>query len=375
MTNDVKSISIFIHSLEVGGAERVTVNFANGLVKKGYKVDIVMAHRKGKFRSLLSNQIGTVDLDIPETGLGVLTSVPYLWQYLRKAEPDILFSVGNHNNIPAVIATRLTPNSPYLIVSEHNDPSNTESSDSNRNRAVIRIARHLYPRADAIVAVSEGTASGLVEATGIPRDHITKVYNPIVTDRLYSQANEIIDHPWFSTEDQPVILSAGRLGPRKDFDTLLKAFAELNRNSECKLAIIGKGEKESKIRRQLAELKLEGEVELLGYVENVYKYMANASVFVLSSTWEGFGNVLVEAMACECPVVSSDCPSGPSEVLEDGKCGRLVPVSNPSVMADAIQRTLDNPTDPSTLRERANRFSSSTIILEYENRVFPSIHD
>ena len=193
-----------------------------------------------------------------------------------------------------------------------------------------------YLHADAIVAVSNGVADDLANVVGLPRECVTTIYNPTVHPQLLALAQARLEHPWFAAGAPPVVLGVGRLGKSKDFPTLIKAFARLRTERPARLLILGGTDKVSKwdeSRDQLmalaAELGVVDDVSLPGFVANPFAYMTRAAVFVLSSQYEGFPNVLVEALACGCPVVSTDCPSGPSEILDKGKYGRLVPCRDP----------------------------------------------
>ncbi|NLO89188.1 MAG: glycosyltransferase, partial [Clostridia bacterium] len=189
----------------------------------------------------------------------------------------------------------------------------------------------------AVVAVSQGVADDLVKTTGLMRELIKVIYNPIVTPELLEKAKESIGHPWFKPGQPPVILSAGRLTAAKDFPTLIHAFARVRAERLARLMILGEGEERPNLESLVRELGLESDVSMPEFVENPYAYMARAAVFVLSSAWEGFGNVLVEAMAVGTPVVSTDCPSGPAEILEGGKWGKLVPVGDVEKLAKALK--------------------------------------
>jgi glycosyltransferase involved in cell wall biosynthesis len=221
----------------------------------------------------------------------------------------------------------------------------------------LSLARHFYPRADAIIAVSNGIADDLAQVTGLPRERITTIYSPVITPELQEKARAPLDHPWFAQGSPPVLLGVGRLVPQKDFPTLLKAFARVRAVRKARLVILGEGIRRMELETLVRELGVAADVTLPGFVANPFPYMAGASVFVLSSAWEGLPGVLIEAMACGCPVVSTDCPSGPAEILDGGAYGPLVPVGNDEALAKAILSVLETPPDPERLRVRAALFS------------------
>jgi glycosyltransferase involved in cell wall biosynthesis len=221
--------------------------------------------------------------------------------------------------------------------------------------------------ADAVVAVSDGVADGLAAATGLPRDRITTIYNPVVSPAMLVKAAEPTPHPWLESGQPPVILGVGRLVPQKDFPTLIRAFARLRSEGPVRLLIVGPGSTEAQAELRSLATALGGaeDMELPGSILNPFAYMARAGVFVLSSAWEGFGNVLVEALACGCPVVSTDCPSGPAEILDGGRYGALVPVGDDRAMAEAILAALAHPPERAALTARGAEFSVDRAVERY----------
>jgi glycosyltransferase involved in cell wall biosynthesis len=281
-----------------------------------------------------------------------------------------------HVNLMALWARRLARVATRVVVSEHITKAQAMKDEPKKKRWHWRflppVIQRTYLWADAIVAVSDGVADDLSLLTGIPRKYITTIYNPIVTPELQRKAQVPLEHPWFTPGAPPVVLGAGRLRAQKDFPTLIRAFARARAVREMRLMILGGGKDERKDAQSKApllaladHLGVADDVALPGFVENPFAYMARASVFVLSSAWEGFGNVIVEALACGCPVVSTDCPSGPAEILENGKYGLLVPVGDHVALADAILSVLSTPPDRDQLRARSAMFSVDYIAEQY----------
>ena len=211
-----------------------------------------------------------------------------------------------------------------------------------------RLMKQFYPWADGIVVVSDGVRNDLSDLTGIPYDRISVIYNPsVVKEEVQAKAKTTLDHPWFEANQPPVLVAVGRLQIQKDYPTLLRAFAQVRRSRAVKLVILGEGRERSKLEGILRELDLEQDESQPGFVENPYPFMAKASLFILSSRWEGLPTVLIEALCCGTPAVSTDCPSGPREILKDGRYGKLVPVGDSDSLAQAIEETLDgNATKP-----------------------------
>lgn len=356
---------MFLPSLSVGGAERMMVHLAAGLSERGYDVDLVVVDADGGFLSEVPETVRVVDLGASR----VLTAVPGLVRYLRRAAPDVVLSTVTPANVIAVWAVAVAGvDAGHVVRVARPESEAAEVQDNTRKqRATAALARYSYPRADRVVAISEGVADDLRANAAL--EDVRVLANPVVTEELHRRAGEPVDHPWFGG-DVPVVLGVGRLVDQKDFPTLVRAFARLREHGEAKLVICGDGEKRPEIERLVAELGVGDDVSLPGFVENPYRYMANADVFVNSAIHEGFGNVIVEAMACGTPVVATDCPGAPAEILADGAFGRLVPVGDPAAMAAAIEATLAEPTDPDVLRERADDFSFDAAIDAYEAVLF-----
>lgn len=362
-------IAIYLPSLNGGGAERVLLNIANKLGEKGYNVSLVLAKAEGPFLNQVSPRVSIVDLHSTR----VLYSIIPLIRYLKKNRPKILLSALNYVNIIAILATILSKNNNKVIISEHSTLGQEKEHYINLRQKIIPILMKIfYPFADLVIAVSQGVADDLIKETRLSRSKIKVIYNPIVTEELLIKRDASFSHPWFSPNNPPVILSIGRLTEAKDFPTLFRAFAKVHKKIEVRLIILGEGELREDLESLVHQLNIEKDVSLPGFVDNPYVYLKRASLFVLSSKWEGLPTVLVEAMACGCPVISTDCKSGPKEILESGKYGILVPVGDVDRLAEQIEKTLKGENDSAffkkkeELMKRANDFKIENIIKEYE---------
>ena len=356
-------IALFLPSLGIGGVERVMLNLAAGFVKRGASVDLVLVKAQGEYLHRLPTNVRVVDLHASR----VLTSLFPLVRYLRTERPRGLVSAKDYANVVAIWAKLLARSPTRVVVSVHTTLSrHVQHAAGLRERAIVPLlARWLYPYADAIVAVSNGVADDLAQFLGLPRDRISVVYNPVVSEDLFIAAQEPVDHPWFAPGGPPVIVSIGRLTAAKDYPTLITAFAKVRQQRNVRLAILGEGEERPCLQDLVRHLGLESEVWLPGFVEPPYPYLARASLFVLSSVWEGLPTAIIEALALGVPVVSTDCLSGPREILDNGRFGELVPVGNADALADAILRALDRSHDPALLRERAKQFSVDNAVTKY----------
>jgi glycosyltransferase involved in cell wall biosynthesis len=294
----------------------------------------------------------------------VLTSVLALARYLRSLRPQGLIAGGNDPNFTAVVGRAVARVSIPVIVSHQANLS----LEAQGKPSLRWVARFIYPWADGIVAVSQGVADDLSRVAHLPAQRITTIHNPAVRPEIQTKAREPLSHSWFAPGEPPVVLGVGRLHRQKDFPTLVRAFAHLRKVRKARLVILGmakKPERRTALIELAAELGVADDMALPGYVNNPFAYMARASVFALSSAWEGLPTVLIEAMACGCPVVSTDCPNGPCEILEGGKYGPLVPVGDAAALAQAVLSVLDAPPDPEQLRTRAADFSADTAVDRY----------
>jgi glycosyltransferase involved in cell wall biosynthesis len=402
---DGRRVALLLPSLVAGGAEVCTLRTAEGLLRRGFRVDLVLCKRSGPLVERVPPDVRVIELKAapmllaraqalaadPTGFRAMLAPVLLAWQppqrlphlprlvhYLRTVRPDALFSAITGANLIALWARRLAGVKTPVLISERNTvTAKVESSRHWRNRHLPRLLGHSYPMADGIVAVSDGVADDLAERTGIARDRITTVYNPVVTPELATLADQPVAHPWFQPGAPPVILGVGSLTSRKDFPTLIRAFARVRAARDCRLVILGEAASSSKTAEQQAELKtlarslgVADDVDLPGYVANPFAYMARASVFVLSSAHEGLPGVLIQALACGCPAVSTDCPYGPAEILDEGRFGRLVPIGDDAAMAAAVVATLDDPIGAARLKERADMFSVERAIDRYVDLMF-----
>ncbi|MFN0191989.1 MAG: glycosyltransferase [Aestuariivirga sp.] len=361
---DAKSprIAIFLFSLAGGGAERIMLQLASALARRGLVVDLLLVRKEGPYLDQVPPGIRIIDLAAGRT----LTSFGPLYRYIRQARPVALLSALTAVNLVAIITAKLVFGNTRVIVSEHSQV-NAELEHTSRlmARLAFRLMPLVYPFAHGIVAVSRGVAKVVAHYARVSPERVTVIYNGVVSPNLHTLADKSVDHPWLATDQPPVILSAGRMVPQKDFTTLIKAFALLRKSRRAYLIILGEGNDRPALERLAEDLGVRREVDFPGFVANPYAMMARAKVFVLSSAWEGLPTVLIEAMACGTPVVATDCPSGPAEILEDGRFGPLVPVGDAPALAAAVIETMDQPLDPELLRARANDFSVERAVETY----------
>jgi glycosyltransferase involved in cell wall biosynthesis len=281
--------------------------------------------------------------------------------YLKRKDRGVLVSNLTKFNLLAVWGSVLSGFRWGLVLVEHTllDPRIT-----GRSRILPWLVRSHYPFAHEIVAVSEDVESELRERHGLGTSTCTTIRNPVDVEEVISKSLREVDHDWF-LDDVPVILGVGRFVEQKQFSVLLTAFERLRRQTEARLVLVGDGPLREKLSALAVELNIEDRVDFLGFASNPYKYMRKAQLLAISSRYEGFGVVTVEALACGTPVVATGCPGGPSDILNDGEFGELVDVGDPGQLADAMARTLENPPDPDRLMERAQDYRADKVADRY----------
>lgn len=358
---DRKRITFFLDALHGGGAEKAVVNLLKGLAQRDeFDLDLVLATKEGPYLDLVPQEVRIIDLN---TGRAVKAILP-LMSYLKENRPWALIGNMGHVNVVASIATELSGIKTKLLLVEQNTLSAFQSK-LKRAKVVELLMKLLYPRADVVAGVSAGVARDLEQHLGLKKETVKVLNNPVVNEDLINKSQASLDHPWFAADKPPVFLAVGRLNPQKDFPNLLNAFARVRKQQEARLIILGEGEKRQTLEAIIDNLGLADDVLLPGFVKNPYAYMKHASCFVLSSLEEGLPTVLIEAMACGCPVVATDCPSGPEEILARGTYGLLVPIKNSEALGEAMQETLDNPLEQEILIQRANEYSTERAVAAY----------
>jgi len=395
-------IGIVLPNLGGGGAERAMLTLAGSLVERGYRVDLVLLRLAGPYRAAIPDGV-TVYYHLsraldPELaryvrargiGLRPLHTGPVeaftAWRslrrrfpraanrvsrlraalgvacYIREAKPDLLLSALQLANDASVLAAAIADRTVPLVVSLRNNVALRYSARQ------LSLALELTPEADAVVAISKGVAAGAVETLGLDPRQVHTIYNPTPLQKIRHLAAEGMDHPWFDGKAPQVILSVLKRGTQKDYTTLIRALDLVRNETPARLVILGGLSKahRGEVMALAGSLGVADDVALLGFDENPFRYMRRAALFVLSSRYEGLANVLIEAMACGTPVVSTDAPYGPAEILEGGRWGRLTPIGDAKALATAIVDTLEKAIPAEALRRRADDFSAERAVAAY----------
>ncbi len=395
------SIALLMPNFGGGGVQSTTLILARTLSELGYPVTLLLHSTNGPLADSVPKIIRQVELSrsgsvtarvramlaapalipqllkpvvLPWETPSSLRFVRDLARYLQVEKPHVLFTATPYLNIEAILARRLSGQQTRVVLSERVPTPQWLAANDDWNRRHLRpLMNRLYSEADGIVAVSNGVADGLASEINLPRDRITTIYNPVVLPDIAERAALATEHPWFVAGAPPIILAVGRPGRVKDHMTLLRAFARVREKHDVRLVVIGQNRASRKPARRrtefdalAVELNIAEHVVSIGHTHNPFAFFARSAMLVVSSRYEGFCNVLLEALACGCPVVSTDCPVGPSEILDGGRYGKLVPVGQPDAMADAIRETLIAPPSPDSLRNRAAQFSFDESIASYE---------
>ena len=364
-------IALVLPDLRFGGAERVAINLANSFISRGHSVDVVLMVATGEFLHDLKSEIRVVDLKVGRIRSALLPLI----RYFRQVRPDAVLAFMWPITIISLWARVFARVNTRVVVSEHTTWSRSELGSKFFIKWQIRATMHLFfPKADAIVAVSQGAASDMASFAGIDIRTITYIYNPVVgVEKLFSaELSEPAE--WWSGKHYKV-LAVGALKDIKDYGTLLTAFAQLRKRHDARLLILGEGECRLKLAAQVRSLGLESSVFMPGFRKDVSPYYHQADLHVLSSTGEGLGNVIIEALEAGTPVVSTDCPSGPREILQNGTFGRLVPVGDASALALAMEASLLGTHDRKALKARAQDFSIEKAADQYEKLLIPSVSE
>lgn len=347
-----------------GGVERMMVNLLQGMAARGIAIDLLLIKAHGSRLAQLPPDIRVIRLGSTHT----FANLPALIRYLRDARPAALLAAKHRALLVALWARRLS-GVPVRVVGRLGTTVSVALKRKGRLRHAVWSwsMRRFYPWADALVAVSQGVADDVRAMGGTAAAaRLTVIRNPVVTPELEALAREAPPHPWLvDTDGPPVIIGMGRFTEQKDFATLIRAFARLRASLDCRLILLGRGRLQTDYQALAAQLGVAADIAFPGFADNPYSYLARARLFVLSSAWEGSPNALTEALALGVPVVSTDCPSGPRELLAEGRYGALVPVGDDAALARAMAATLHAPLPAAELRRAVAVYTVEASVRAY----------
>jgi len=359
---DPGAIALVLHDLRGGGAERACLRLARGMAASGRQVEIILVRGEGVYLSEIPAGVTLTVLDRPRVSQAIWA----LARHFRRTRPKAILSALTHMNIATILAARIAGVASRVVISERNQISAKAREARTRwQQALYRAVPFVYGAADRVVAVSAGVASDLSHFGRLPDGKIRVIHNPVFDPDIAALSRQPVAHSWFVPGGPPIILAVGRLHRQKGFDVLLEAFAKARAEVDCRLVILGEGPERAALAAQSERLGLAYDIDMPGFCENPFPLMARAGAFVLSSRWEGFPNALVEAMACGAPVIATDCPSGPHEILDGGRIAPLVPVDDADALGRALLATLSSPPDTACAQLRAQMFSVSAAADQY----------
>lgn len=360
-------VAILLPNLAAGGAERVCLSLAGEFAARGLTVEMVVLRREGEWIDARPDGVGLVSLDAPRLRQGFAP----LLRYLRERRPRAMLAALWPLTSLAVWARMLAGGDTRLIVSDHSDYlAAPEGAGALRRLKLAAALRASYPFADAVVGVSEGVADSVARLSGLPRARVAAIYNPIAAPSP-GEPPEGVAEGWLS-HGALRLIAVGSLNPAKNYPLLMRALRRVREQADARLLILGEGRLRPMLEGLAADLGLTGAIDMPGYVANPAAFLRKADLMVLASSWEGFSNVIVEAMACGVPVVSTDCRSGPREILRDGRLGRLVPVGDEAALAAGILASLNDNPDREVLIRRAADFSVAGAADAYLELLLPS---
>jgi glycosyltransferase involved in cell wall biosynthesis len=359
-------IGILIESLGNGGAEKAAVVLANGLADRGYAVDLLMWRATGPNLRDVSPLVTRIDFSADRKA-GILRVIPLLMQYLRQKKPVVFFTHLEKSSLLAIVGGLLTGYR-RIVPCIHIDLDAYASIHHRLRRRLLNcLVAMFYPLVPRVIAVSEGAALTARRLLSPFEPPVQVIFSGTDLQALSCKSQQPVEEAWLRNKTVPIIVACGRLQQQKAFDVLLRAFAVIRRTTPARLVILGEGREHEALLSLARELGVAEDVSMPGFVDNPIAWFAKSDLFVLSSRCEGQSLVLIEALAVGVPAVSTDCPSGPREILADGRFGVLVPVDNIVALAEAMSRALKKrpEIDKAALAKHLQKFSTDSMIAGY----------
>lgn len=349
-------IAVYIPSLGSGGGDKMALNLCRGLSKLKYNVDLIVL-KDDVLKNNLINSLELHNTRLIYFDKNTKKRIRDLVNYLKKEQPEVILSAKG-GDVETIKAKKIAKVATKVVLRHGTTFSQRDKYRPFFRRIISKIKlRWIFSRADLIIANSKGVANDVIKIGKIPAEKVKVLPNPTIVPEMFKLGEEKIEHEWFLNKDSYIILGAGGFRKSKDFPTLVKAFFLLQKEVSARLVILGQGRQKKKIEGLIEYFGIKDKVWLPGHEDNPYKFMAKSDLFVLTSLWEGCPNVLIEALAFGTPVVSTDCPSGPREILQNGIYGKLVPLRDPEKLKEAMKFTLKNPMPKHFLKQAVTSYT------------------
>lgn len=358
-----KHLAIVVSFSGNGGVEKMMINLINEFTKyENLSIDLLLIKDKSKYLQNISEKVNIIKLRSKHSS----TSFIPILLYLKKNTPDAVLVAKERAGRAVILAKLLSRNNSRIVLRLGTNLARAMQGKHALARFIrYKLTRFFYRHFSAIVAVSDGVRQDTHTVSNVPLENIHVIRNPVITPQLLQQSTHTPNHPWLTRKTLPVIMGAGRLTQQKGFDTLIQAFALINKQIKSRLIILGDGDPKKELIELATTLGVQDLVDFPGFTNNPYSYLSHADLFILSSRWEGSPNALTEAMALGTQIVSTDCPSGPSELLQNGKIAPLVPVDDPATLANAAIQVLNNPIDPQKIKDAVSSYTPARAAEEY----------
>lgn len=369
-----KEVVLFLAMLSSGGAQAVIITLANQFAERGYDVKLLVGTSNGPLKASISDKVKLIDFECRR----LVTTIPKLVSYLKTHKPTSIISTQIHSNLTLILAVKLAGVNTKTILRECTTPSQAfKLSNNKKERFIYRVAQYFLKYGDKFIAVSKGVKEDMTMFYQIAASKIEMIYNPIIDKKMYEKAEEQVVHPWID-EDVKILSTLSRIAPSKDIESIINSFASVRKNKNIRLIIIGGFSEEDayykKLVQLIKDLNLQDDIYFTGFQINPFKWLKISDLFVFSSLLEGLPGSLVQALALNCKIVSSDCKSGPKEILLDGKFGSIFPVKNNEALTDAIIYELNNnPTKDQAKDIHLQQFMKNKVTDQYLQVIFNQV--